>query len=79
MPKTKEGLMKLLARVLSGAQLVIAFKEIEEAWDSMEEADRTRISLRSGVKILENSWQKAKKEYADLVAEYERDCMPGSR
>lgn len=71
--------MKLLARVLSGAQLVIAFKEIEEAWDSMEEADRTRISLRSGVKILENSWQKAKKEYADLVAEYERDCMPGSR
>lgn len=78
-PKTKEGLMKLLARVLSSAQLVIAFKEIEEAWDSMEEADRTRISLRSGVKILENSWQKAKREYADLVAEYDRDCMPGSR
>ena len=71
--------MKLLARVLSSAQLVIAFKEIEEAWDSMEEADRTRISLRSGVKILENSWQKAKREYADLVAEYDRDCMPGSR
>lgn len=72
--KSKRQLRSRLEKVLPIARVVKAFKQIMDAWDAMDEADRQRTAHKSGKEWLLADWQSAQKEYGRQSDLYREKC-----
>lgn len=74
-PSSEKALLRILGRILRGVEFSMAVSSIMAAWNSMDEADRIRSSLKNGLRYLKANLIQKERILRVLQSKYADECQ----